>query len=100
MVMGGLICCYNKFILVTIFVLELQIMLEKAIPLQAIRYLNQVLGEGAAHMAASGSPAQLPYYLHDTYELMPGHLLGDPVTFACVKGDQPLAVQQVAQHMQ
>lgn len=80
--------------------LKLRPILEKAIPLQAIRYLNQVLGEGSAHMAASGLPAQLPYYLHDTYEVLSGHLLGDSVAFACIKGDQPQAVQQLAQHMQ
>lgn len=75
-------------------------MLETAISQQATRYLNQVFGEGAAHMAPGDLVSQLPHYLHDIYEVLPGHLLGDAVTFACVKGNQPLTAQQITQHAQ
>lgn len=75
-------------------------MLENLFSQEAIEYLNQILGDGAARVVPSTLAVALPHYLHDIYQVLPGHLLGDPVTFACVKGDQPLAVQQVAQHMQ
>lgn len=75
-------------------------MLDKALPQQAIQYLNQVLGEGAARIDRAEIAASLPYYLLDIYDVLPGHLLGDLVTFACFKGHQPLAAQQVSQHMQ
>lgn len=75
-------------------------MLEKALPQRTAQYLNQVLGEGAVLIENSDAVAQLPYYLHDTYEVLSGRLLGDPVIFACVKNGQPLAAKQVAQHAQ
>ncbi len=49
-------------------------------------------------VAPSGKTAQLPYFLQDTYEVLLGELLGQPITLACVKGRQPLAAQQVDQH--
>lgn len=73
-------------------------MLETTLPQQTIRYLNQVLGEEAVRVAPSGKTAQLPYFLQDTYEVLPGELLGKPITLACVKVRQPLAVQQLDQH--
>lgn len=73
-------------------------MLEKTLPQQTIRYLNQVLGGGAVRVSPNGKTAQLPYFLQDAYEVLPGELLGQPVTLACVKGRQPLAAQQVGQH--
>ena len=75
-------------------------MLETAISQQATRYLNQVFGEGAAHMAPGDLVSQLPHYLHDIYEVLPGYLLGGAVTFTCVKGNQPLTAQQITQHAQ
>lgn len=74
-------------------------MLEKTLPQQTVRYLNQVLGGEGVRVAPSGNTAQLPYFLQDTYEVLPGELLGQPITLACVKGHQPLAAQQVDQHV-
>ena len=74
-------------------------MLYKALPQQALRYLNQVLGEGAAHIDSADIAAQLPYFLRDIYDVVPGHLLGDIVIFACVKGNEPLATHQAGRHM-
>ena len=74
-------------------------MLDKALAQQALRYLNQVLGEGAAHIDSADIAAQLPYFLRDIYDVVPGHLLGDIVIFACVKGNEPLATHQVGRHM-
>src|SRR5574343_1413663 len=73
-------------------------MLEATLPQQTVRYLNQVLGGEGVRVAPSGNTAQLPYFLQDTYEVLPGELLGQPITLACVKGLQPLAAQQVDQH--
>ena len=73
-------------------------MLEETLPQQTVRYLNQVLGGESVRVAPSGNTAQLPYFLQDTYEVLPGELLGQPITLACVKGRQPLAAQQVDQH--
>ena len=73
-------------------------MLEATLPQQTVRYLNQVLGGEGVRVAPSGNTAQLPYFLQDTYEVLPGELLGQPITLACVKGRQPLAAQQVDQH--
>ena len=73
-------------------------MLESTLPQQAVRYLNQVLGRESVRVAPSSKTAQLPYFLQDTYEVLPGQLLGQPITLACVKGRQPLAAQQVDQH--
>lgn len=74
-------------------------MLEQTLPQQTVRYLNQVLGAEGVRVAPSGNTAQLPYFLQDTYEVLPGELLGQPITLACVKGRQPMAAQQVNQHV-
>ena len=79
--------------------LEFETMLDKALPKQALQYLNQVLGEGAARLESPETATQLPYFLLDIYDFVPGRLLGDVVTFACVKGHEPLAAHQVSQHM-
>jgi len=73
-------------------------MLDIQLSQQAIGYLNQVLGGGSVRVAPSGKTAQLPYFLQDTYEVLAAELLGQPMTLACVKGRQPLAAQQAAQH--
>ena len=73
-------------------------MLDATLPQQTVRYLNQVLGGESVRVAPQGKTAQLPYFLQDTYEVLPGELLGQPITLACVKGRQPLAAQQVDQH--
>lgn len=73
-------------------------MLNKTLPQQTVRYLNQVLGGEAVRAGPSGKTAQLPYFLQDAYEVWPGELLGQPMALACVKGRQPLAAQQVDQH--
>lgn len=75
-------------------------MLDKALPQQALQYLNQVLGEGAARLESPEIAPQLPYFLLDTYDVLPGSLFGKPVTFACVKGRQPLGARQIGQHIQ
>jgi hypothetical protein len=75
-------------------------MLDKKFPQQAVRYLNQVLGAEAVRLDTPEIAAQLPYFLLDIYDVLPGRLFGDPVTFACVKGNHPLAAQQIGQHMQ
>ena len=75
-------------------------MLNEALPQQTVRYLNQVLGGEAVRMARRGPSAQLPYFLQDTYEVLPGELMGQPITLACVKVHQPLTAQQVDQHVQ
>jgi len=73
-------------------------MLEATLPQQTVRYLNQVLGGEGVRVAPSGNTAQLPYFLQDTYEVLPCELMGQPITLACLKGRQPLAAQQVDQH--
>lgn len=73
-------------------------MLDKTLPQQTVQYLNQVLGGEAVRVAISGNTAQLPYFLQDTYDVLPGELLGQPVILACIKGRQPLAAQQLDQN--
>ena len=73
-------------------------MLDATLPQQTVRYLNQVLGGESVRVASNGKTAQLPYFLQDGYEVLPGELLGQPITLACVKGRQPLAAQQIDQH--
>ena len=73
-------------------------MLDATLPQQTVRYLNQVLGGESVRVAPNGKTAQLPYFLQDGYEVLPGELLGQPITLACVKGRQPLAAQQIDQH--
>ena len=73
-------------------------MLDKTLPQQTIKYLNQVLGENAVHVAQSEVVNQLPYFLQDTYEVLPGKMLGQPITLACMKGHEPIAAQQIDQH--
>ena len=73
-------------------------MLDMTLPKQTVRYLNQVLGGESVRVASNGKTAQLPYFLQDGYEVLPGELLGQPITLACVKGRQPLAAQQIDQH--
>ena len=73
-------------------------MLDKMLPQQTINYLNQVLGENAVHVAQSEVANQLPYFLQDTYEVLPGKMLGQPITLACMKGLEPIAAQQIDQH--
>jgi len=75
-------------------------MLETTLPQQTIRYLNQVFGNEAVRVAPIGMTAQLPYFLQDTYEVLPGKLLGQPITLACVKDRQPMAAEQLDQHAQ
>jgi hypothetical protein len=75
-------------------------MLDKALPQETIRYLNQVLEGDAVRVARSETTAQLPYFLQDNYEVLSGELLGQPITLACVKGRRLLAAQQFAQHAQ
>ena len=53
-------------------------MLEKTLLQQTIKYLNQVLGDNAVHVAQSEVANQLPYFLQDTYEVLPGKMLGQP----------------------
>jgi hypothetical protein len=73
-------------------------MLEKTLPQETVRYLNQVFGPEGLRLAASDKSAQLPYFLQDTYDVLPGELMGQPITLACVKGHQLMAVHQVSQH--
>ena len=73
-------------------------MLDKMLPQQTINYLNQVLGENAVHVAQSEVANQLPYFLQDTYDVLPGKMLGQPITLACIKGHDPIAAQQIEQH--
>lgn len=87
------------FVFLTLYMLEFANMLDKALPQQALQYLNQVLGEGAARLESPETAAQLPYFLLDLYDVVPGRLLGDVVTYACFKGKEPLAAHQVGQHM-
>lgn len=73
-------------------------MLEKTLPQETVRYLNQVFGPEGLRLASSDKNAQLPYFLQDTYDVLPGELMGQPITLACVKGHQPMAAHQVSQH--
>lgn len=73
-------------------------MLDKTLLQQTIKYLNQVLGDNAVHVAQSEVANQLPYFLQDTYEVLPGKMLGQPFTLACMKGHEPIAAQQIDQH--
>lgn len=75
-------------------------MLDKTLPQQTVSYLRQVLGEDAVRMAPSQIATQLPYFIQDTYDVLPGTLLGHPLTFACVKGRLPMTAQQISQHTQ
>jgi hypothetical protein len=78
--------------------LNLIFMLDKTLLQQTIKYLNQVLGENAVHVSQSEAANQLPYFLQETYEVLPGRMLGHPITLACVKGHDPIAAQQIDQH--
>ena len=51
-------------------------MLDTTLPQQTVRYLNQVLGGESVRVAPNGKAAQLPYFLQDGYEVLPGELLG------------------------
>jgi hypothetical protein len=73
-------------------------MLEMMLPQQTVQYLHQVLGGDAMRVTAKSRAEELPYFLQDTYEVLPVELLGQPVTLACVKGRQLLAAQQIDQH--
>jgi len=73
-------------------------MLQKTLPQQTVRYLNQMLGAAAVRAGPSSKTAQLPYFLQDAYEVWSGELLGQPIALACVKGRQPLAARQMDQH--
>ena len=73
-------------------------MLENALPQHTVRYLNQVLGEDAVRVTSGDQTAPLPYFLQDTYQVLSGKLMGQPVTLACVKRSQPVSAQQVGQH--
>lgn len=73
-------------------------MLENALPQHTVRYLNQVLGENAVRVTSGDQTAPLPYFLQDTYQVLSGKLMGQPVTLACVKRSQPVSAQQVGQH--
>lgn len=73
-------------------------MLEKTLLQETVRYLNQVFGPEGLRLASSDKSAQLPYFLQDTYDVLPGVLMGQPITLACVKGHQPMAAHQVSQH--
>lgn len=73
-------------------------MLDKPLPQQTVSYLRQVLGENAVRMAPSQIATQLPYFIQDTYDVLPCSLLGHPLTFACAKGRLPMTAQQISQH--
>ena len=73
-------------------------MLDATLPQQTVRYLNQVLGGECLRVAPSEKSDQLPYFLQDTYDVLLGELLGQPITLACVKSREPVAVPQVDQH--
>ena len=73
-------------------------MLEKNLSQLTVKYLNQILGGDAMRLAAREKSDELPYFLRDLYDVLPGKLLGHLVTFAFVKGGQPLAAQQIDQH--
>lgn len=75
-------------------------MLDSTLPQETIRYLNQVFGGEAVRLTTSKDATQLPYFLQDTYDVLTGELLGEPVTIACVKGLQPQAVRQIDLHAQ
>ncbi len=78
--------------------LDLMKMLDASLPQQTLRYLAQVLGDDAVRLIPGEPAAPLPYFIQDTYEVLPAKLLGNPVMFACMKGHQPLAAQQIEQH--
>lgn len=75
-------------------------MLETHLPEQALKYLKQVLGEGAVRLSHDHLQVTLPYFLLDAYEVLPGRLVETPVVFACVKDSKPMAVQQIVQHIE
>lgn len=80
--------------------LDLYFMLEKTLPQLTIQYLNRVLGGEAVRVKPSRKTAPLPYFLQDTYEVLCGELLGQPITLACVKNQQPMAAHQMGLHAQ
>lgn len=73
-------------------------MLDKALPNQTVRYLNQVLGDEAARLTSCEQAAKLAYFLQETYDVLTGKVLGQPITLACVKAPYLLAPQQINQH--
>ena len=73
-------------------------MLEKNLSQLTVEYLNQILGGDATRLAVRKKIDELPYFLRDLYDVLPGELLGHLVTFAFVKGRQLLAAQQIDQH--
>ena len=74
-------------------------MLNTQLPQHAVRYLNQVLGDNAMHLADNATTVELPYFLQTIYEVSAGSLLGNAVTLACRKDSQPLAAQHIQQHL-
>ena len=57
-------------------------MLDKALLLQTVRYLNQVIGGEAVRVASSARTAELTYFLQETYDVLTGELLGHPWHFS------------------
>ena len=53
-------------------------MLDKALPQQTVRYLNQVIGGEAVRVASSARTAELTYFLQETYDVFTGNVKRAP----------------------
>ncbi len=73
-------------------------MLNKDLPQKTFQYLNTVLGSDAVRVTPGVKSTELPYFIQDTYEVLPALLLGQPVTFACSKSHLPPAAKQIELH--
>ena len=74
-------------------------MLDERLPNRAVRYLDQVLGDGAVRVKGGGTRGDLPYFLQDTYEVVTGEVLGREIALTCLKGPHAPPVGQMDRHV-
>lgn len=74
-------------------------MLNHQLQQQTLQYFQEVLGDAAVRVRAAEPPAGLPYFLQDTYEVVPCDVLGRAVALACVKAPHALPTVQMDRHV-
>ena len=74
-------------------------MLDVGLQHHAAQYLHEVLGEEAVHVRVGKPPADLPYLVQDTYEIVPVEILGLEAAMAALKGSNALPAGEMARHV-